>query len=135
MAPTTLPGMAQVMLADYDARTPGQLFAQPLDLAISEAYALQGQVARLREERGEHIIGYKVGCTSQAIQGQLGIDQPIYGRLFANECFPSGARLSYAAYANLAIEGELALRLAGDLPDSPRTDDAYVQAVETIFSV
>jgi 2-keto-4-pentenoate hydratase len=35
----------------------------------------------------------------------------------------------------LAIEGELALRLAGDLPEGPLTDDEYVQAVETIFPV
>ena len=53
--------MARRMLADYDARTPGQLFAEPLDLTTVQAYALQAEIARLREERGERVIGYKVG--------------------------------------------------------------------------
>jgi 2-keto-4-pentenoate hydratase len=135
MTPDQLQRMAQVMLADHDARTPGQLFAQPLHWTILEAYALQGQVARLREERGEKVIGYKVGCTSKAIQEQLGIAQPIFGRLFDSECFPSGVRLSYAAYANLAIEGELAVRLSEDLPGSPLTDNEYLKAIETVFPV
>lgn len=135
MTPDQLERMARVMLANYDARTPGQLFAQPVELTISDAYALQGQVAHLREQRGEKIIGYKVGCTSKVIQEQLGIDQPILGRLFENECFSCGARLSYAAYANLAIEGELAVRLSDHLPDSARTDDEFMHAIETVFPV
>ena len=44
--------LARQMLADYDARTPGQIFAQPLDLTIFDAYALQAEIARLREQRG-----------------------------------------------------------------------------------
>jgi 2-keto-4-pentenoate hydratase len=127
--------MAQTMLLDYDARTPGRLFAQPLEWTISEAYALQHRIAQLREQRGEKIIGYKVGCTSKAIQEQLGIDQPIFGRLFESECLPSGVRLSHAAYANLAIEGELAVRLAKDLPDPLLTDDECVKAIATVFPV
>src|SRR5712691_5156430 len=44
--------LARRMLADYDARTPGQLFSEPLDLTTVQAYALQAEIARLREERG-----------------------------------------------------------------------------------
>src|SRR2546428_676692 len=64
--------LARRMLADFDARTPGQLFGEPLDLTTVQAYALQAEIARLREERGERVIGYKVGCTSAAVQQQLG---------------------------------------------------------------
>jgi hypothetical protein len=49
--------LARRMLADYDARTPGRLFAEPLDLTTVQAYALQAEIARLREERGENVIG------------------------------------------------------------------------------
>ncbi len=103
--------LAQRMLADYDARTPGQLFAEPLDLTTVQAYALQAEVAWLREQRGEKVIGYKVGCTSQPVQQQLGIGEPIFARIFDTGCFPCGAKLSYRCYANLAVEGELAVRL------------------------
>jgi 2-keto-4-pentenoate hydratase len=106
--------LARQMLADYDARTPGQFFGEPLDLTTAQAYALQAEIARLREQRGERVIGYKVGCTSPAVQQQLGIDQPIFARIFDTGCFPCGARLSYRCYANLAVEGELAVRLGQD---------------------
>ncbi len=127
--------LAVRQLADYDARTPGQLFSQPAHLTIPQAYALQTEVVRLREQRGEQVIGYKVGCTSRIIQSQLGIDQPIFGRLFATECFRSGVRLSYASYANLAIEGELAVRLARDLSSSPPSEQECLEAVDSVFPV
>ena len=99
--------LARRMLADYDARTPGQLFGEALDLTTVQAYALQAEIARLREQRGEKVIGYKVGCTSPAVQQQLGIGEPIFARIFDTGCLPCGAKLSYRCYANLAVEGEL----------------------------
>jgi 2-keto-4-pentenoate hydratase len=110
--------LARRMLADYDARTPGRLVCEPLEMTTVQAYAIQAEIARLREQRGEKIIGYKVGCTSRPIQAQLGVTEPIFGRLFDTECHSSGARLSATCYANLAVEGEMAVRLSKDLPTS-----------------
>src|ERR1700722_7170222 len=93
--------LAQRMLADYDARTPGQFCCEPVDLTTAHAYALQAEIARLREQRGEKVIGYKVGCTSRPIQAQLGVKEPIFGRLWGTEWHPSGTHLSSARYANL----------------------------------
>ncbi len=45
--------LAQRMLADYDAKTPAQLFAEPIDLTLHLAYSLQAEIARLREKRGK----------------------------------------------------------------------------------
>jgi len=127
--------LARRMLMDYDARTPNQIFRQPLTLTIEEAYQLQGEVGRLREQRGEKIIGYKVGCISTAIQQQLGISEPIFGRLFDTERHSSGARLSCANYANLAIEGEVAVRLTEDVPATLRTDEDYLNCIDEMFPV
>ena len=97
-------------------------------------YAIQAEIARLRQRRGEAVIGYKVGCTSPATQRQLGIDGPIFGRLFETERWPSGARLPRERFPRLAIEGELAVRLGRDLPDAP--DTATVRAaVDHVFAV
>ncbi|MCI0410571.1 MAG: hypothetical protein L0191_18760, partial [Acidobacteria bacterium] len=116
--------LARRMLADYDARTPGQFFAKPNDLTTLQAYDLQEEIARLREQRGEKVIGYKVGCTSPAVQQQLGIGEPIFARVFDTGCFPCGATLSYRRYANLAVEGELAVRLGQDVsPTGVRLDE------------
>ena len=123
------------LLADYDAHRPWQSFVPPVGMTQDEAYALQGEVARLREARGERIIGYKIGCTSRAIQEQLGIGEPIFGRLFDTGCFPSGSHLAHARFASLAVEGELAVRLSRDLPSEPLSDEDYDGAVESIFPV
>lgn len=127
--------LAERILADYDARTPGQFLAEPLDLTTAQAYALQAEIARLREQRGEKVFGYKVGCKSRPIQVQLAVEEPIFGRLFDTECHPSGARLSFARYANLAVEGEMAVRLSKDLPVGPLTPGDCREAIAEVFPV
>jgi 2-keto-4-pentenoate hydratase len=119
--------LALRMVADYDARTPGLLFGEPLDMTAVQAYALQTEIARLREERGENVIGYKVGCTSPAVQRQLGIGEPIFARIFDTGCFPCGATLSFRSFATLAVEGELAVRLGRPL-SAPSVGEAECRA-------
>jgi 2-keto-4-pentenoate hydratase len=126
---------ADLVLADLDAMQPGRSFALPATTTTRDAYALQHEVVRLRERRGERVIGYKIGCSSRAIQQQLGASEPIFGRIFDTGCFASGARLSYARFADLAIEGELAIRLSRDLPGSPLPDDEYIAAIGSVFCV
>ena len=103
---------ASRQLADYDARQPGTVFAEGVVLNVAEGYQLQSAVAQLRCARGERTIGYKVGCTSQKIRAQLGIDHCVAGRLYDSEHHPSGSVLGRQGFANLAIEGELAVELS-----------------------
>jgi 2-keto-4-pentenoate hydratase len=126
---------ARHLLADFDSLTQWRSFVPADELTIEQAYALQGEVARLRQDRGERIIGYKIGCTSRAIQDQLGIREPIVGRLFDTNGFPAASRLGHARFANLAIEGELAIRLSRNLPRDPLSDEAYIGAVDSVFPV
>ena len=109
-------GLAARQLADYRARTPGTFFAEEDHprLSIDGAYAVQAEVASLRAAEGEPVAGYKVGCTGPNVREQFGMDGPIRGFLYATELYPSGVELSHASYANLAIEGELAVRLGDD---------------------
>jgi 2-keto-4-pentenoate hydratase len=127
--------LARRMLADHEARTPGQLFAEPVDLTTEQAYALQAEVTRLREQRGEKVIGYKVGCTSPAVQQQLGIGEPIFARVFDTGCFLSGEQLSFSRFANLAVEGELAVRLRQDVSAPCLGVDECRAAIKSFFPV
>ncbi len=127
--------LARRMLADFDARTPGHRVDNPPDLTIARAYDLQAEIARLRERRGENVIGFKVGCTSRAIQAQLGVEEPIFGRLFDTGCHRSGVNLSSSRFANLAIEGELAVRLSRDLSGEGLSADACRDAIAEVFPV
>lgn len=107
---------ASRQLADFDRHNPGTMFSDNIDLSVNEAYQIQAAVAELRCKRGEQIVGYKVGCTSPTIRRQLGIDTCVSGRLFASEQHASGVTLPRIDFANLAIEGELAVELARE-PD------------------
>jgi 2-keto-4-pentenoate hydratase len=105
-------------LADYDAHNPGTVFAEGVVLSVAQGYELQSAVAELRRRRGERIVGYKVGCTSPKIRAQLRIDHCVTGRLYDSERHSSGAVLSRSQYANLAIEGELAVELSREPTES-----------------
>src|SRR5260370_20488891 len=97
---------------DYQRRTPGTYFAEGRgSRTLAEAYAVQMEVARLRCEAGDAVVGYKVGCIGSGVVEQFGMSGPIHARLFRSEIRNSGERLLYNAYANLAIEGEMAVRI------------------------
>ena len=50
-------------------------------LGIDDAYAIQQAGTQLRVERGERVVGWKLGYTSLAMRSQMGIDQPNLGPL------------------------------------------------------
>lgn len=111
--------LAERQLADYDAGTPGTVFSDPeFALSIEDAYRLQLRQAALREARGERVAGFKVGCMSEAIRAQLGLDQPVFGHLYAGEIRLSGVELKASQFDGLAIEGEFAFRIAKDIRDA-----------------
>jgi 2-keto-4-pentenoate hydratase len=100
---------------DYQRRTPGTCFGEPgFALSLDQAYAVQTEVARLRCKAGDAVAGYKVGCIGAGVVEQFGMSGPIHARLFRSELHASGASLQHGDYANLAIEGEMAVRLGED---------------------
>ena len=109
-------GLAARQLADYRAGTPGSFFGEEdrPSLTLEDAYTVQAEVARLRVAQGESVAGYKVGATGPGTRRQFGMDGPVRGFLYEAELYPSGAPLSHASYANLAVEGELAVRLGDE---------------------
>lgn len=127
--------MAARQLADYDAHHPGTIFAEGLELSVAEGYALQAAVADLRQQRGERIIGYKVGCISPKIQSQLGIDQCVTARLYETERHASGVVLSRSGYADLAIEGELAVELSSEPIEEDFGESGIPACVACVFPV
>ncbi|MDF1745034.1 MAG: hypothetical protein P1V19_15155 [Gimesia sp.] len=122
-------------LADYDAHQPGSLFAEGVLLNVAEGYALQSAVAELRNRRGERVIGYKVGCTSPKIREQLKIDHCITGRLYDTEQYPTGAVLLRKNFANLAIEGELAVELSREPMADDFSSDDLPPCIARVFPV
>jgi 2-keto-4-pentenoate hydratase len=114
-----LSALAARQLSDFDRHVPGLVFGeQQLFLTLAQGYELQFEVARLREQREERVAGYKIGCISRTMQAQLGLDQPVFGHVWETECHLTGSVIDAARYDGLAIEGEIAVRLASDVPSA-----------------
>lgn len=107
--------LARRHLQDYLARQPGTCFGDPdFKLGLEPAYALQAEVTKLRIAAGDRMIGYKVGCTGAGTVSQFGMAGPIRGCLFGSEVQENHAEIAADAFAALAIEGEMALRLGAN---------------------
>jgi len=87
------------------------------DLSLEEAYTIQ----KLRSQE-RTIKGYKLGLLSPAKQQQMGIDQPIYGRIFPEMLLESPVSLS--SFIQPRVEPEIALILKQDLSASATSGEA-----------
>lgn len=126
--------VANRWLADYDNATPGALFAEGFRPGARDAWRLQTAVSRLREARGETVIGYKIGCVSPGNQQMMGLTHPVWGRIWDSESYSSGVRLQKSRYANLALEAEFGVTLNRDIkPDTPAA--AIADAIDAVYPV
>lgn len=107
--------LATRQLEDLRRLIPGTVFGEAgIALSLDDAYRVQDRITALRCADGEHVGGYKLGCLGPKIRQTFGMDGPIRGTLFGNEFHRSGISLSCGEFANLAIEGELAVRVGSD---------------------
>ena len=128
--------LAPRQLADYDAHHPGLVFEQDsVLLSVTDGYALQIEVARLRQARGEELAGYKIGCLSADVRQQLGLDEAVFGHVYSTEIYPDGSTLDSSKFDGLAIEGEFAVRLAADIDDPAPVRQAPADFVSSVFPV
>jgi len=132
-----LQDIAARMLADYDAVTPGTVFAEGLRLELADAWRLQSLITDLREARGETVIGYKIGTLTADNQKLMGVSHPVWGRLWESELHGDGASLKKADYANIAIEAEFGVSLAKDVKPGQPIDEiiASIKAVYPLLEL
>ena len=99
------------------------------ELTLDEAYEVQGLVADARVRSGERVVGYKVGCTSEAIRNQLGLSEPICAPLFYPHVQEEGRLLDWSAYANCGIEPEMALKTSRDIRSKDPSDQELLDSI------
>lgn len=102
------------------------------DLSVAEAYAVQDATLRTRLAAGERLVGRKIGLTSQAMQQQLGVDQPDYGFLLDSMVVPSGGTIRRADLLQPRVEPEIAFWLAADLQGPGVTAEQVLNATRAV---
>ncbi|MDA7703690.1 hypothetical protein N8784_03905 [Candidatus Pelagibacter sp.] len=121
------------ILEDYDAKNPGTIFKDKIKITNEDALIIQSNVARLREKRGEQIIGYKIGCVSKDTQKKMGFTQPACGYLWKSELHASGVTLNKKDYTNPAMEAEFGVILNRDIKPELASFDYILQSIEGIY--
>jgi len=112
--------------------------------AIADAYAIQTNWTQMRIDRGETVVGRKIGLTSDAIRKQLNVSEPDYGTLWKSSFYEASqgrAEIPAADFLQPRIEGEVAFligeRLAGPgiTPEKVlKAARAYALGVEIVDS-
>ncbi len=116
-------GSSQVSLgelagrADEAARTATAIaqFTNTVDLGVADAYAIQAQSISRRLQRGEQVVGIKMGLTSRAKMVQVGVDEVIWGRLTDAMRVTDGGTVSLGAYVHPRVEPEIAFLMGAPL--------------------
>lgn len=106
------------------------------DMTIDDAYRVQAAWRQRKLDRGETIVGHKIGLTSRAMQAAMKIDTPDSGFLTADMVFEPGSTIPAARFCDPKLEIELAFVLADDLtgsgPDGEVSLDDVLDATDHV---
>jgi 2-keto-4-pentenoate hydratase len=105
------------------------------EFEIDDAYQIQKLINQKRVEGGGRIVGYKVGLTSDAVQQQLGVDQPDFGTLFADMELINGQSVNANSLIAPKAEGEIGFCFKQDLNSPNLTILEMLSAIDFFFPV
>jgi len=88
---------------------------------LPAAYAVQQGLVRKRLALGATVVGRKIGATSEAVQNQLGVDQPDFGYLLDEMDVSEQHPISMRRLVQPRVEAEVAFLMAADV--DPATED------------
>jgi 2-keto-4-pentenoate hydratase len=126
------PAADALIAARRDRRVAGPL---PADIAPrDEAQAALVQLAVASRLGVLPVGGFKIGATGRRMQEYLDLDHPCAGFMASADLHRSGIALPFAAFRNVAVECELAVRLAMDLPPGPCQPEEARGAVGELFA-
>lgn len=103
------------------------------ELDVDAAYAVQTLNVQHALTQGRRLVGSKIGLTSRAVQQQLGVTQPDFGRLFADMAIAAGEEIAIQRLLQPKVEAEIALVLGRDLPYEKHTLADLIGAVDYLL--
>lgn len=103
------------------------------ELDVSTAYAIQDEALRVRQARGETLIGLKLGLTSRAKQQRMGIDTPLLAWLTDAMVLPAGVPVPHDRLIHPRAEPELVFVLGQRLQGPGVTAATALAAVDQVY--
>ena len=89
---------------------------------LPAAYAVQQELVQKRLVSGATVVGRKIGATSEAVQNQLGVDQPDFGYLLDDMDVSDPDPISMRTLLQPRVEAEVAFRLGRDINPADESD-------------
>ena len=105
--------------------------AAEVGLDVDAAYGVQAALVQRRLDRGERLVGLKMGLTSKAKMAQVGVDEVIWGRLTDAMWVPDGGSVDVSTYIHPRVEPEVAF-LLDRLPEPGEPLGAFTDAVRAV---
>lgn len=128
---TSIAALGDALLSAHASRQPiAPLTTDHPGLTLEEAYAVQEHQVDAWKRAGRTVVGYKVGLTSLAMQQQLGVDQPDFGRLLDDMVLDPSQPVSLERFISPKIEPEVSFVLKSDLRGPGLTLDEVRDAVD-----
>lgn len=101
---------------------------------VDEAYAVQRFNVQRTSAAGHRPVGCKIGLTSEAVQRQLGVDQPDFGTLFDTCRNIGGDVVPMTGLLQPRVEAEVALVLGSDLDGVDLTVEHVIAATDYVVA-
>lgn len=110
----------------------GLISLQHPDIGMDDAYAVQSALMAQKLAAGRHVIGWKIGLTSKAMQYALNIDIPDSGVLFDDMAFDTGATVPKGRFIQPRIEAEIAFVMKHDIGGEDVTREEIIEATDYV---
>lgn len=115
-------------------KTISPLTSRGFDISVVDAYHIQQRVLASRIEKGEKIIGKKIGVTSKVVQDMLNVHQPDFGYLLDGMVYNEGESIPMSSLIQPKAEGEIAFVLKKDLMGPGITSADVLAATEGVMA-
>ncbi len=110
LTPEVIAGLAEhVENAELKAQEITKITNDYPDMDWEDAYDIQWAIRRRKEDRGNRIIGLKMGLTSYAKMSQMGVENPLYAFLADYFSVPDGGTINTDELIHPKVEAEIAI--------------------------
>jgi 2-oxo-3-hexenedioate decarboxylase len=125
---------AQRLLSTLDEhRQIAPLSQQDPQFGLDAAYKITAEIRRLRETRGEQVVGRKIGFTNRSIWPQYGVNAPIWGYVYDSTVHELPAREPFhlSSLVEPRIEPEIVFGLSRE-PSPDMNERALLSCIEWV---
>jgi 2-oxo-3-hexenedioate decarboxylase len=119
--------------AELQARDVTKITDDHPDMDWDDAYAIQDEIRRRKEARGNKVAGLKCGLTSFAKMKQMGVETPVFGFVADYMARPDGGDIKHSELIHPKVEAEICVVTKAPLKGPGCHVGAVIAAVDFVL--